>query len=379
MSSFTLTSESLKLQESPTGTRPLTTLYRLKSNKAGPCVFIPASVHGAEVQGNLVLQRLFDELKARRFCGELLLLPLANPRATDLKLGTMTYGRFNPVTGHNWNRNYVDFTAPERFNIEQFAKDHHRLPINDIRVRFKIALENAIDREINKRAVYGECENGYVNLRLQKIAAKADLILDLHTGPVACDYLYAPEYLEIASGKLSIPYTLIIPHEFAGALDEACFMPWVRLENALKALGISGVLEQTEAYTVELQGEERADSEQADKQVQRLLHYLYQSRVLLDDPQINSKNQECFYSPLKNFKTYFAPAGGLAEFLLRPGEQFDQGASLVHIHRPHDLLQPSPIAVQAINSGALINHSPSAVVGEGHELVQVLENLIKRS
>lgn len=343
----------------------------IDSGTPGPNIYLQASVHGAEVQGNLTLFKLYEFLKNTPFNGRVRLVPLANPRGLNQKQGTFTQGRFNPVTGHNWNRNYTDISA--EIDTDSFAKNNQNEPLENIQLKFKDLLSKELERSELSQKLYGPQENKLLNITLQKLAASADVVLDFHTGPVACRYLYVPEYLKERCQKLCFPYSIIIPHEFAGAMDEASFMPWVKLAKSFKRLGIDFNIP-FEAYTVELGSEEKISEKRALDELARISYYLANKGVLAleDHPEVK---EEMYWSELQNFKTYFAPWAGLTEYQVQVGEKFKAGESLGRILTwPTDSQNPWQEVV-AQSAGALINHSPSAVVSQGMELFQVLENL----
>lgn len=348
-------------------------IMRLKSTEPGPRALMIASVHGAEVQGNAVIWELLNQLSTLPFCGEFIFIPLANPRATSTKIGTMTLGRFNPVTGDNWNRLYIDLA--QDLQVEQFVRDHSTLNEAQLNQQYKIWLKQKVQRLQSDRSIYGVNENGRLHLKLQEIAVECDFILDLHTGPCATEYLYAPEYAKLLARDLPFAHQLIVPHVFAGAFDEASFMPWVILNQQMQKLGRQYTIP-VEAYTVELGSEEYISSNLAKSQAAKILYFFSKRAMIqrtLPDPKV-----ALFQSELKHYKTYYSPQGGLVEYLIKPGEHFHKGDCLARILNFSKLeqLQELPSCwtpLHAIEAGICINHYPSAIVAQGHELFQVME------
>lgn len=370
--------------QSPSGSVESITLYEFDSGKPGPEVFLQASVHGAEVQGNLVLffltQKCSEKYQQGQFTGKIRFVPLANPRATNQKIGTATFGRFNPVSGHNWNRNYSDLAK-----IIDFPKFVANNKLNDrqsISENFKKHLYQTLETQQKKDFDYGPDDNKKLNLLLQKLACSADIVLDLHTGPIACRYLYAAEYLKEKSRDLLFPFTISIPHEFAGAMDEACFMPWIKLEEECQRQNVD-FQNPFEAYTVELSSEERVCSKMAQEDLARLSHFLFIRNVFGHEEKHVIKDQQ-WIAPLHNYKTYRSFHAGLCEFVALPGQILNKGDLIARIYLWHKVsLDESGLpnvteAVQEIHARqrcAIINHTTSAVVSEGMELYQALEDL----
>lgn len=369
--------------QSPSGSKETITLYEFDSGKPGPEVFLQASVHGAEVQGNLVLfylaQKCSEKFSSSGFRGKIRFVPLANPRATNQKIGTVTFGRFNPVTGHNWNRNYTDLARLIDYNdfvAKNKANDQETITHN-----FKKLLAQTIDEQERKNSSYGPNDNKKLNLLLQKFAAGADIVLDLHTGPIACRYLYAPEYLQKKSQDLLFPFTIIIPHEFAGAMDEACFVPWTKLAQECEKQKIS-FNNPFEAYTVELSSEERVCSRMAHEDLRRLSHFLSCRQVFGAEDQYQV-DAPLMHAPLSNYKTYYSPRAGLCEFLVAPGDIVEKGDTLARLYcwdqvrtTGTDLpdFKEAVQEVRALERSVVINYTTSSIVNEGMELFQLLEN-----
>lgn len=367
-------SEKIEVFQSPSGSVETITLYEFDSEVAGPEVYLQASVHGAEVQGNLVLMFLSELCQKEKFKGKIRFIPMANPRGTNQKIGTATYGRFNPVTGHNWNRNYTDLSKIIHF--QDFVAKNKDLSQQELTAKFKNLLKDTIEQEIKKVNLYGPNENKNLNLILQQKAATADIMLDLHTGPEACRYLYVPEYLKESSKNLQFPYSIIIPHEFAGAMDEACFVPWVRLTEECQKQGVA-FQNPFEGYTVELSSEERVCSVMAREDLKRIAHYLTHKNVF--ENLFSQNHEQQLSAPLKNYKTYYAPSSGLCEFLVKPGETVSAGQKIATIYSwdksdsmPKLIDMSTDILAQ--NPSAVINFTTSGIVYKGMELFQLLEN-----
>ncbi len=342
----------------------------------GPHIHIQASVHGAELQGNAVILQLMEMLGKLEMKGSITFIPLANPYATNNKHGTYTYGRYNPVTGHNWNRNYSDIVLSSKMDITSFAKNHKDLDWNEIKSKFKHELSKTIKNHIQElKDQRKHSENNKLNLLLQELAAPADGVLDLHTGPVATRYLYSAEYEHEAAKFLKFKHVLLVSHEFDGAMDEACFMPWIHLQKALKAQGRQVELD-VESFTLEFGSEESFCMADAEKDVESIINYLKFKGVLTGEPnQIDSVSCE-----LKNYKTIFSPKGGLVDYHLAPGDTYKAGEPLATFYNlknidPKNPIQSSKTEVKALQDGLIINRCPSSSVHQGMELFQVMTSL----
>lgn len=349
--------------------------YTVKG-KPGPHIHIQASVHGAELQGNAVILQLMELLNTTDINGSITFIPLANPYATNNKHGTYTYGRYNPVTGHNWNRNYVDIIKASQFDIEGFVKDHDDLPWHELKVVYKANLDqifqNYIIKLIDEKRL---SENNKLNLLLQHLASPADGILDLHTGPVATRYLYSAEYQEDVAYFLKFKHNLLIPNAFDGAMDEACFMPWVHLMNELKNQG-RDVTPDVEAFTLEFGSEETFQMQAASKDVESILNYLKYKGVIEGQPD-KIDAHSCM---LENYRTIYSQKGGLVDYHFEPGQRFSKGDTLASFYNLKNIDPQNPIlscrsTIEAEEDGIIINRCPSSSVHQGMELFQAMTKL----
>lgn len=344
-------------------------------------IYLQSSVHGAELQGNLVIKEILNYLKNPSVIlkAKLIAIPLANPYASSVKIGSYTYGRFNPITGDNWNRLYhnlaSDKKGPGVIDYDKFIcelKDHNPSSITN---EFKKLITKTLDDAIQLHNQYGISENKKLFLSLQTFAANADMVLDLHTGPVATSYLYAPEFLKDKSRDTNSPNIIIIPNEFAGAMDEASFYPWYVLSEKLKAKNISYELKY-EAYTVELCSEEFVCHERAKREARRLINLLI-NRGYIEDKNFNLSKDESVqkinFCALENYVTYRAKKAGLYEYLLKSGESYNKGDKLMRLHRFDNLEQQATTDdefIYAQEDGVIINHTPSSNIKLGMDLMQ---------
>lgn len=364
----------IPVKELSTGEELSIKTYTLKGDTPGPHVHIQASVHGAEIQGNAVILKLMEKLKGKDLKGSLTLIPLANPYATLNKHGTYTYGRYNPVTGHNWNRNYIDIVKTCQINLDDFVNQHQNDSVDLIVSEYKKFIKNALDLYISSLANANTLQdNNRINLILQGLSVTADGILDLHTGPTATRYLYSAQYEEDKARVMLFKNVLVIPNEFDGAMDEASFMPWIHLKNAFLTIGRE-IEFPIESFTLEFGSEETFQMDRGEKDVESILNYLKYKGML--EGQLKELDQ-IFYSKLKNYKTIYSPLGGLVDFHLAPGDHFKKGDLLAVIYQmkkidPNDPIKSCSSEVRAQGDGIVINRCPSSNVHQGMEMFQVM-------
>ena len=343
----------------------------------GPHIHIQASVHGAELQGNAVILKLMEELKNFKINGSITFIPLCNPYATNQKVGTYTYGRFNPVTGDNWNRNFFDIIVKTNYNVSDFVSDHIETPWTDVKKIFKqklLELYRQYEQTLKRQERFSD--NITINLILQKLASQADGVLDLHTGPTATRYLYSGEYEQDVAKEMLFKHILVIPNEFGGAMDESCFMPWIHLKNEFARQGREIKLD-IESFTLEFGSEETFCMDWAKKDVESILNYLAYKNVINRPIQ---SFKEIFLCKLNNYKTIYAHKGALVDYKVRPGDHFKKGDILAKFYSLKKLDPSNPLYsceedLIAKEDGIIINRCPSCAVHQGMELFQIMTDV----
>ncbi len=375
--------EKSVVKELPTGDELTLVRHQIQGSEDGPVVYIQANVHGAEIQGNGVIYHLLRYFEKNRFHGTIHFVPQANPIGINQKMGAYTYGRFNPSTGENYNRAFVALDQLKKSfsenSYQQFAEQNKKSDWPLLKEIFKRFYRQAlIDYRDHESQNYGLSENRRMALQLQIWAASADIVLDLHTGPDACDYLYVPEFFWEDAQYFLSPVNLIFDGIFAGAADEATLLPWVLLQKAMRAAGKEVPLD-FQSFTVELGSEEKLDLDRAEKQAEKILHYLWRKGVVLERPDI-SVDQKRFRGDLKNFKTYFSPRGGVVDFQVKSGGYVKEGQRLAQFLSFKNMdeqqhANPRIDEVRALKAGVVVNRYPSSNVPQGHQLIQFLEDV----
>ena len=361
------------------------------SGNPGPHVHIQASVHGAELQGNAVIFELLRFLKSgMNFHGSFTLVPIANPMGINHKEGGYTAGRYNAISGNNWNRNYHNFVKLSSeykqedcdvLNLGDFCEGKADLDWHQLKSEYRKALSEVIEARLGRAFEYGISDDSILALNLQKLAVNADVVLDLHTGGVCAKYLYTPEFSLASSKNLNFPYTLVIPEDFAGAMDEACFAPWVKLRDEMRDKGREINLDM-EAYTLELGDQEQISLEEARRDLAGILNYL-KTRGMFDENIPEDWNgrgdQKQYACQLRDFRSYYAKTGGLAQYRIRPGDFLKKGDLMVTILDFRSLDQDLNLEeciheMRCIEDAIYISGPISSAISEGMELITVMEN-----
>ncbi|GHE93218.1 succinylglutamate desuccinylase/aspartoacylase family protein [Thalassotalea profundi] len=376
--------EVMHVGEMASGAALTVPVYRIKGDSDAPSVYIQANMHGAEVQGNAVIFQLLELLKNIDIKGNITLVPYANPVACNHKNGEYTLGRFDPITGVNWNRMYhFDESIIKPFVRDSIGKDDATIEAN-----FKQLMIEKIEQKLEHN-IFGLTTGQRIAYQLQRLAHQADLVLDLHTGPISSKHLYCPEYAQESAQYFDIPHTLLIPNEFGGALDEATFCPWWYLQEAFTELGIkfsiSSKALNKESFTVELGSQEQIDLDVALDDAKSILAYL-QYKGVIAAPEYQPQVMTRYGCYLKDYKAYYSPMGGMVDYLAEFGKPLAAGEPLARILRmdnyhfgtDDETENGGPLHYLSLDHEVLpILHFASASVNQGTELYKVFTNFFE--
>jgi len=361
--------EIMHVGEMASGAALTVPVYRLKGDSDAPSAYIQANMHGAEVQGNAVIYQLLEVLRSEglidKIKGDITLVPYANPVGCNHKNGEYTLGRFDPITGVNWNRMY-------HFNqkvIAPFAKQHIDSSTEQVTSAFKQMLLTEIDEKLNDNK-WGLTTGQRIAYQLQRMAHQADYVLDLHTGPISSKHLYCPEYAKQSAHFFDIEHTIIIPNDFDGAMDEANFCPWWTLQQEFSQLGRDFPII-NESFTVELGSQEKIDLDVAKEDALSILSYLNYKGVV-ENEAFKPRKMQRYGCYLKDYKAFYSPMGGMVDYLADFGVPLKAGQPLARILRMDNYGDGDALHYLSFDHEVLpILHFASASVNQGTELYKV--------
>ena len=371
----TFTKEVMSVGEMASGASLTVPVYSFEVDKVtAPNVYIQANMHGAEVQGNAVIFQLLELLQTCELNANITLVPYANPVGCNHKNGEYTLGRFDPITGVNWNRMYHF----DESIIEPFASSHAKASPEDIKSNFEKLLVTQIEDKLDHN-IWGLTTGQRIAYQLQRLAYQADIVLDLHTGPISSKHLYCPEYAQSSAKYFNIEHTLLIPNDFDGAMDEANFCPWWSLQEALQKLGREeftmgeGIFNK-ESYTVELGSQEQIDLDVAKQDAENLLTYL-QHQGVIGGTEYKAQQMTRYACYLNDYKTLHSPMGGMVDYLAEFGKPLAKGDPLARILRMDNYGDGDALHYVSLEEQVIpILHFASASVNQGTELYKVFCN-----
>jgi len=270
----------------------LTIPYYQWQGGEGPSVYIQAGIHGQEHMGYGVALCLIEHFKKYPPKGSVTIVPKANPYGMNVKMGDTTYGRFDPTTGANWNRNYVNWlNDPEAFVFKHKGASWFEV---------KKAL-----KEVGVKSLERKGEQSYQNKlanQLQNLAVQHDVFLDLHCDGVSLPYVYCQDYALDYARRLGFDYHLTASCHFKESFDDAIIYPfWTVFEK----MGFPIAQMDMMSFTLELGSKEFFDLKKCQEYAERIVRFV--SSPYEKEPH-NSKQQFCHKNELI---TIYSPRAGM--------------------------------------------------------------------
>ncbi len=272
------TTESITLPPAGPGTARRLTVLRFQGARPGPKAYIQAAVHADEVPALLVAQHLRQKLialeAAGQLCGEIILVPYANPIGLTQFLQGWHLGRYELDSGANFNRGYPDLFEPVAAAVADQLGPDAEANIALIRKALRAALPTNCPA----------AENAALKQHLYALSCDADVVLDLHCDYEATMHLYIGTPLWPAAADLAAclqsRVNLLADDSGGEAFDEANSRLWWRLAARFPQHPIPPACC---AATVELRGDRDVSDALANEDANGLLAFLT-GRGFIDAP-----------------------------------------------------------------------------------------------
>ncbi len=296
---------------------------------SGPKIYIQASLHADELPGMLTawhLRRQLDALDAAgAIRGEIVLVPMANPIGLSQWLLQGHLGRFELLSGENFNRHYPD-------QIEAAA--HAAEPELGSDAAHNVAV---LRRELKKAVLAQPVDTELQSLRrtLMALSCDADVVLDLHCDAQAVLHLYcetpAWTQCEPLSRFLGARVTLLATDSGDNPFDEACSQVWWKWQRHFG--GRFPIPQACLSVTVELRGQQDVEHALAEQDAANIVDYLRWRGALAGAAKAVPAAQGDA-RPLAGSMPIKTPVGGVLTFLCQPGDEVREGAVLAHVIDP---------------------------------------------
>lgn len=318
------------LSPAPGTQRELVSLHY--GQAGGQKAYIQASLHGDELPGMLVahhLRRQLDALEAAgQIRGEIVLVPMANPIGLSQFLLHAHLGRFELMSGENFNRHYPDQVAAVAAAVESRLGPDPVANVALLRGALKAAVQAApVDTELQSQ-----------RRTLMQLSCDADIVLDLHCDAQALMHLYTetpcwPDCEPLAR-FLGARVTLLAQESGDNPFDEACSQVWWKWDRHFNGQGLRFPIPQAcLSVTVELRGACDVTHELAAADAANIIRFLrWRGLIAGDRPELPEAVGDA--RPLAGSMPIKAPVAGVLTFLKDVGAEVWAGEVLAHVIDP---------------------------------------------
>ncbi|MFN3860516.1 MAG: succinylglutamate desuccinylase/aspartoacylase family protein [Roseateles sp.] len=295
----------------------------------GPKAYLQASLHGDELPGMLVAHHLRQQLDALdaagQISGEIVLVPMANPIGLSQFLLHAHLGRFELMSGENFNRHYPDPTEAVAAAVEPQLGPDAAANVALLRRALKAAVDAApADTELQslRRTLLG-------------LACDADIVLDLHCDAQAVMHLYTetpcwPDCEPLAR-FLGARVTLLAQDSGDNPFDEACSQVWRKWRARFGER--FPIPQACLSVTVELRGATDVTHELAAADARNIVDFLrWRGLIAGDKPALPALRGDA--RPLAGSMPITAPVPGVLVFLQEVGAEVRAGDVLAHVIDP---------------------------------------------
>jgi predicted deacylase len=318
------------LSPAPGTQRELVSLHY--GRPGGQKAYIQASLHGDELPGMLVawhLRQQLDALEAAgQITGEIVLVPMANPIGLSQFMLHAHLGRFELMSGENFNRHYPDQIAAVAAQVEPQLGTDPAANVAILRRALKAAvLASPVDTELQsqRRALLG-------------LSCDADIVLDLHCDAQALMHLYTetpcwPDCEPLAR-FLGSRLTLLAQDSGDNPFDEACSQVWWKWDKLFNSQGPRFPIPQAcLSVTVELRGATDVTHELASADARNIVDFL-RWRGLIAGARPAMPDAVGDARPLAGSMPIKSPVAGVLTFLQPVGADVKAGDVLAHVIDP---------------------------------------------
>ncbi len=343
------------------GLVPRLSVIRFGEASRGPKVYLQGALHADEAPGTLAAHRLAErlaDLPEEAICGEIVIVPVANPIGLSQRVLGLHLGRFALEDGRNFNRGYPDITdAVIAALAGKLGTDEAQ---NTALVKSALASTLAVQAPVEPVPALKHA--------LLSLAIDAEWVFDLHCDAEALPHLYTqPGFVaELEPFTRLMGARAILTAEASGdhPFDEAVSVVWERVRAAypLHPIRRGGV-----AATVELRGQQDTEPHFAARDAEAILGFLTHLGVIAGVAKALPE-AACEATPLAGCSLIAAPATGAVQWHVPLGTTVSEGQVIARII---DAAAGSSAPVVAECSGLFFARSQLRQVLAGQKLGKI--------
>lgn len=336
------TCSTINLPRHAVGTQHSLKVWRFGKPGASPKVYIQASLHADELPASLATAKLLPRLiaadEADKICGEIILVPVANPIGLNNVSLRSHNGRHHLPTGENYNRGFHDVSDDVLKAIDGKMANGPEADTSLVKAEVATALAAATPAN----------EAQALRLQLMRLACDADIVLDLHTDSEAQMHLYLdedhwPQAADLA-GLLDARVVMFARASGGGPFEETIAWPYVRARELYGADAVELPL----TVVVELRGEYDASHELSDFDADALYRFLCHRGAITEAAGLLPEFTGVA-APFSATDTLTARAAGIVVYTADIGQTVKKGDVLAEIIDP---LLDGDMVVERITAAA---------------------------
>lgn len=366
------TVETIPLLTLASGDRLSLRAYRYRGAQPGKRCYVQANLHGAEIIGNgligALMERL-DPIPATQLTGEICLVPVCNPFATNQRSHFFATGRYNPYDGRDWNRIFWAYD-PAPPDLSAFVRSQLTQTPANIQRQFRTHQRQAFEsahqglhapQSLPWREQYRYC--------LQSLCLDADYLLDLHSSSnQGLPYLYCFASREASGQLFGFDYGILMTDYAGESLDEAFMQPWLALEREFAHQGRPLQFD-VEAYTLELGSGMVMDSPFCQQALHGIINF-WVAKGLLTLPDHDVFLHATHFGDRQRIDPYYAPSGGFVTQRVDLTQTVQKGAILYELLQFGDSL-PTRLAIPAATDGLVFDVGINPSVNQGEYVLSL--------
>ncbi len=295
----------------------------------GRKAFFQASLHADELPGMLVAHHLRQRLAALeaegRLCGEIVVVPVANPIGLGQTMLLANIGRFELGSGENFNRHYPALFEAVLPRLEGRLGADAEANARVVRTALKAiveALPEATELASQRKA-------------LLALACDAEVVIDLHCDAESLLHLYTGTALwpqaEALARLTGTRASLLAEESGDNPFDEACSQTWWQLAAHFE--GRHPVPMGCLSVTLELRGEADVSHAFAAADADALIAFLTH-RGFIDGPAPALPPLLEAATDLAATDVLKAPVSGLVVYLRALGDRVRAGEVVLEVIEP---------------------------------------------
>ena len=349
-------------------------VYKFIGKQPGKKVYIQSNLHGAEIVGNAVIQKLiefFSSLNESQITGEIWLVPACNPLGTNQRSHCFSTGRFNSYDGSNWNRIFWNYEK-ECDDLDAFARSQLNYSAEIIRKNYLAKINQAWQKELEKITQPSSVPyRHFYRSQIQSLCLDADYVIDIHSSSnQGIDFLFCFQEREASAAYFLLEYGILMSEYDGNAFDEAFLKPWLALEKKLAELG-KNIKFEMESWTLELGAGMVMNPQSVSKGFKGIKNYLTYKQILNSAESLTKENIKLVTRD--EVKSYYAPTGGMIKSRVTLGTRVKKGEKiyqLLSLNKQKEI--PKKIDIVAETDGLIFDVSTNQCVNQGEYVLDIL-------